>query len=143
MKCEIVRDDLECSLPHMPPGHEAQWEYRSVMRNRRMQDVPFFKRGAILEEKNCFMLVEMGCAVPADDECAKACGMTPEMIRAAMKAYERLALGIHPDDFEKFDAGEIAGYNSDGSCKPGPNAKPQRSTLPLSDPDDEESEDDT
>jgi hypothetical protein len=138
MKCEIVRDDLECSLQHMPPGHEAAWEYRSTLRNKRMVDVPFFKRGAILEEKNCFMLVEMGCAIPADEECQKACGMTPEMIRAAMRAQDKVSLGISPEDYEKFDAGEIAGYNPDGSYKPGPNFKAAAPVAPLAEDDDEE-----
>ncbi len=133
MKCEIVRDDLECSLPHMPPGHEAAWEYRSIMRNRRMRDVPFFKRGAILEEKDCYMLVEMGVAVPADEECRIAAGMTPEMIRAAMKAQDKVALGIAPEDYEEYDAGIMAGYNPDGTKKPGPNYKPEKPDVPLAD----------
>ncbi len=139
MKCEIVHDALECSLPHMPPGHEEQWEYRTVTRNRRQVQVPFFKQGAILEEQNCFMLVEMGCAVPADQECQDACGMSPEQIRAAVKAYKRVSLGIHPDDYEKFDAGEIAGYNPDGSNKPGPNAKAIEASK--SEPEDDEEDD--
>ncbi len=139
MKCEIIRDDLECSLPHMPPGHEAAWEYRQTMRNKRMQAVPFFKRGAILEEPNCFMLVEMGCALPADKECQEACGMTPDQIRSACKAYDRLALGIHPSNFEAFDRGEMVGYNPDGSNKPGPNFKPEKpAPLPLQDADEED-----
>jgi len=138
MKCEIIRDDIEVSLVHLPPGHEPAWEYRNVMRNKRMQDVPFFKRGAILEEKNCFMLVEMGVAVPADEECRIAAGMTPEMIRLAKKAYERLALGIHPDDFSDFDAGIMAGYNADGTKKPGPNFKAAQAAAKAQDDEDEE-----
>lgn len=138
MKCEIIRDDVECSLPHMPPGHEEAWEYRSILRNKRMVDVPFFKRGAILEEANCYMLVEMGCAVPADEECRLAAGMTPEMLRLAIKAYERLALGIHPDDFAEFDAGIMVGYNPDGSKKPGPNFKAAVIAEIAAEDDDEE-----
>lgn len=51
-----------------------------------------------------------------------ACGMTRPQIDAAIKAAERVAAGIHPDDFSRFDSGEIAGYNPDGSYIPGPNA---------------------
>ncbi len=138
MKCEIIRDDLECSLSHMPAGHEAAWEYRPTKRNKRIQQIPFFKRGAILEEKDCYMLVEMGVAVPADAECAEAAGMSPEMIRAAQKAYNRLALGIAPEDFDKFDAGEIAGYNPNGSYIPGPNAKPEQPAITEPDEDEDD-----
>ncbi len=122
----------------MPPGHEEAWEYRPTLRNKRIQQVPFFKRGAILDEKDCYMLVEMGCAVPADEECRVASGMTPDMIRLAMLAYNRLALGIHPDDFADFDAGIMAGYNADGSNKPGPNFKAARPDVPLAEDDDED-----
>lgn len=60
-------------------------------------------------------------AVPADDECAKAAGMTPEEMKVAQHHQDRVRLGIHPEDFEAFDSGIMAGYNPDGSFKPGPN----------------------
>ena len=82
------------------------------------------------------MLVEMGVAVPADEECAIKAGMSHEAIRAAQNAYERLAHGIAPEDFAKFDAGEIAGYNPDGSYIPGPNAKSE--ITDATEPEDEE-----
>jgi hypothetical protein len=138
MKCKIISNNLECVPAHMPPGHEAQWAYRSVLRNRRMQDIPYWHLGAILEMPDCYMLVEQGCALPEDEECRIAAGMTPEMIRAAIKAYERLDLGIHPDDFADYDAGIMAGYNADGSKKPGPNFKAARPDVPLAEEDDEE-----
>jgi len=139
MKCEIIRDDLEISLP-VPPGHEEQWEMRSIRRNRKTVEVPFVKHGAIWEHPHAFALVEMGCAVPADEECQIACGMSPEDIRAAMKAQEKVSLGIYPTDYEKFDAGEIVGYNPDGSYKPGPNWKAPAADVPLADHHDEDDE---
>jgi hypothetical protein len=62
----------------------------------------------------------MGVAEPVDDECRTRANRTPEQMAAAAHAYERTRLGIHPEDFEKFDAGEIVGYNADGSYIPGP-----------------------
>jgi hypothetical protein len=78
------------------------------------------------------LLVQMGCAEPADEECAKASGMTPERMEAAQHAYERISIGIHPDDYELFDAGLIAGYRPDGSYIPGPNAEPEEDQEPES-----------
>ena len=63
----------------------------------------------------------MGIAVPADDECAQAAGLTPVQMQAAQHAQERVRLGVHPDDYEAFDAGIMAGYNPDGTFVPGPN----------------------
>jgi hypothetical protein len=68
-------------------------------------------------------LVQMGCAEPADEECDKAAGMTPERIAIAAHAYERVHRGIHPDDYEAYEAGLMTGYNPDGSFIPGPNAE--------------------
>lgn len=114
---------------------------RSVMRNKRMQDVPFWKRGAIIETPDCYLLVQMGCCAPADDECAKEAGMTPDMIRAATKAYERVAKGIHPDDYAAFDKGEMTGYDPQTGAKtPGPNAPAEQPAPPINTDDSEEDE---
>lgn len=81
--------------------------------------------GTVIEDAECWRIVQMGQAEAADDECAAAVGMTPEALATAQRAAKRLAAGIIPQDFEKFDAGQIAGYNADGSYKPGPNATPE------------------
>lgn len=134
MKAQFVRDDIEISLP-VPPGHEDQWEYREVRRNGKMVNVPFWKNGATIEHPDAHALVSMGCAVPADDECHQAANMTPLQIRAAIKAQDKVSKGIHPDDYAKFDNGEILGYNPDGSYIPGPNFKAE---APVAEVDDEE-----
>lgn len=120
MKCKIIRTDIECSPAHMPPGNETQYEYRDTLRNGAIEKVPFWKNGAILEMPDVHLLVQMGCAVPADDACLLRAHRNPEELAAAQKAYNRLAKGIHPDDFELFDQEIIAGYKPDGSYDPGP-----------------------
>ena len=81
-----------------------------------------FPAGHVIDHPDAHLLVGMGVAIPADEECARRAGMTEAQMAAAQHAARRLAAGIHPDDFAKFDAGEIAGYEPDGSYKPGPNA---------------------
>jgi len=68
-------------------------------------------------------LVRLGVAEPADEECEKMCGMSQEMRLRVQYAYQRVHRGIHPDDYEDYDAGRMIGYNPDGSPIPGPNAE--------------------
>lgn len=125
MKCKIVRDDMVVSHPGgvnaLPVRYQEQIDVRIVTANGREQPRAFWKVGAILDTPDCWRLVQMGCALPADEECAAAANRTALQLAAAQAAYTRLAKGIHPDDFEKYNAGMIDGYNPDGSYKPGPN----------------------
>lgn len=77
--------------------------------------------GMIYEHPDVYLLVQLGVAEPADDECSKAAGMTQEMMMRAQHAQERTSRGIVPDDFELYDQGKILGYNPDGSYIRGPN----------------------
>lgn len=78
--------------------------------------------GTVIEHSDAFRLVQLGAAEPADEECQRAAGMSPRQFEAAVRAQRRAAAGIHPDDFEAFDSGEMVGYYPDGSPIPGPTA---------------------
>lgn len=71
--------------------------------------------GTIIDHPKAFRLVQMGVAVPEDDECRDRAGMTPERMEQAKLAYERADKGIHPDDFDDFDSGAMSGYDAEGS----------------------------
>jgi hypothetical protein len=78
--------------------------------------------GTVIDHPDAHMLVRQGCAVPADDECARAVAdMTPERTAAAQAHYEMVAKGIHPDDYEAYQAGAMVGYTPEGDWQPGPN----------------------
>lgn len=79
------------------------------------------KAGTTINHLMCFRLVQMGVAVPADEECRLAANRTPEQLVAAQKAAVRLSKGIDPSDFEAYEKGIMDGYNADGSFIPGPN----------------------
>ena len=122
MLAQIIRDDIEvapgfCDAEHL----QDKITRREVVRNDMPESVPFWIKGAILDFPDCFWLVRHGCAIPADEACRVRAGMSPEKMAAAQYAYDRLTHGIEPDDFEKYDKGQILGYNPDGSYKPGPN----------------------
>lgn len=122
MLAQIIRDDIEvapgfCDAEHL----QEKITWRDVVRNDVLESVPFWKKGTILDFPDCFWLVRQGCAIPADEACRLRAGMSPEKMAAAQYAHERLTRGIEPDDFDKYDKGQILGYNPDGSYIPGPN----------------------
>lgn len=136
MKARIIREDMEISpSADLSDSELAQTVERIVWRNNDNQPARFWRLGAIVERDDSHLLVELGVAEPADEECERAAGMTPDERRAAQHAARRLSAGIHPEDFALYDAGVIVGYNGDGTYKPGPNFD----QLPQ-DTDDEEDE---
>lgn len=138
MKARVIRDDIQ--LLAAPDQLSREWmeitDIKPILQNGRMIPRAFWKVGAIIDMPDCWRAVAHGWAEPADDECAEAAGhMTREQLDAAQKAYTRINLGIHPEDYAAFDAGEILGYNPDGSYKPGPNW-----VEPVEDDDEEDDE---
>jgi len=94
--------------------------------------------GTVIDHPDAFRLVQQGVAIPADEECQRAANRSAQQLAAAQYAYTRLAAGIHPDDYELFDAGVITGYNPDGTPKLGPAAEQDESLQTEEDePDDE------
>ena len=79
--------------------------------------------GTVIEHPDAYKLVQLGVAVPEDEECIRRANMTELQMAQAQQGQRRVSLGIHPEDYEAFDAGEIAGYYPDGTAIPGPNAE--------------------
>lgn len=121
MQCRLIRNLETDASNEFPTG---------VMRAGTIRSSPPFKAFDIVT------LVQMGCAEPADEECAKAANMTSDQMAAAQYAYERANRGIAPEDFEAYDAGLMTGYRPDGSWIPGPNAEPEQDESPLYLPED-------
>ena len=110
MKCRTVLE-LDCMCETCRSGGEC-----TAYPDRK---VP---AGTEIEHPDAFKLVRRGAAEPADEECAEAAGMTEYQMAVAQHAQRRTAAGIHPEDFEAFDAGLMVGYYPDGRHVPGPNA---------------------
>jgi hypothetical protein len=85
----------------------------------RTGTLPTVPAGTVIDHPAAWQLVRMGMAEPADDECCDRADMTPERMAAAQKAQEKVRLGIHPDDFQAFDAKLLKGYQEDGTWIPG------------------------
>lgn len=108
---------------------------------RKSEDCPSGKlpAGTEIEHKHAFWLVRQGVAEAADDECRIATNRTPGQLVRAQARYDVTAKGIAPEDIAAFEAGQMDGYNPDGSFKPGPNYVPE-STIWT--PDSEENDGD-
>lgn len=76
--------------------------------------------GTVIDHPDAYKLVQIGCAEPADEECQRRHGRTPEQLAAARHAYRRVSAGIAPEDYEAFDEGIMAGYTPEGEWIPGP-----------------------
>lgn len=120
MMARFLRDDIEYSGPpefNVDDLHDVQ-----VLKNHTKQTIRCWKKGAVVNNPKSFRLVQQGMCEPADEECRIRANMSPERMKLAQNAFGRLAAGIHPDDFDRYDRGEMLGYNADGSDIPGPNA---------------------
>lgn len=112
MKCRLLAEQ------QASPATADDWRYFEQHGHHRK-----LPAGTVIDNSDAYLLVRMGIAVPEDDECAAAHGMTHEQLWASRKAAEKVALGIWPEDYAAFDAGVMRGYNPDGSFIPGPNAE--------------------
>lgn len=77
--------------------------------------------GFIDEGPESWKLVVHGVAIPEDEECRLKVNMTPEEMAQRQHVYNRLAVGIHPEDWAAYDRGEMIGYDEQGRKIPGPN----------------------
>lgn len=112
MKARFVRSGQICTKPEKHPEDVTQ-----------VGDAYHWNIGAEVEHPEAYKLVGMGIAVPADEECEKRANMTPAQLAAAQHAAKRVEAGIHPEDYELYDSGQILGYTADGEYIPGPNAQ--------------------
>jgi hypothetical protein len=91
--------------------------------------------GHVIDRADSWKLVRLGKARPADEECARAAGMTEQEMQAAIQAQARISRGILPEDWAAFDRGEMDGYDADGNPIPGPNAAPTEEDPPYQPPE--------
>lgn len=144
MKAQIIRDDIEVS-PAFADQEDLQplIVRKPMMRDGWTQQVPHWRNGAILEFPDCHYLVRQGVAIPADEKCAQRARRTPEQMKKAQYAYERLVRRIDVDDFDIYDAGVITGYDEKGDYIPGPNYSRLHEFRPVNGTDDDDEEDET
>lgn len=77
--------------------------------------------GSIIEDPRAYKLVALGVAEPADEECAQRVAMTPAQMKEAQRRQAMFSKGIQPEDYDRYESGEILGYDENGEDIPGPN----------------------
>ncbi len=81
-------------------------------------------RGTVVEGEEALLRVSTGQAEPIDEECSKACGMTPAQLAISQRNYLSAMAGIRgKKDHELFVAGVIDGYEP-GTTDQNPIYKP-------------------
>jgi hypothetical protein len=100
MKCKLLHDTP--AAPTIPPN-------KTIL-----------PAGTVIDHPDAWLLVQMGAAEAVDRECELKADRTPEQLKQAQYEHLRTRRGISPEDYAAYDAGEIVGYNADGSAKPGP-----------------------
>lgn len=80
-------------------------------------------KGTVIEgrEARPWFYVQMGAAIPLDDECRIAAGMTDQEIDSQVYLYEAKRAGIQPEDMAAWRAGAMTGYDEEGEWIQGPN----------------------
>ena len=134
MKCKLTKE-LEVVESLAP-----QWLLDQCVRRGKFLFAPI---GTMYHDEECWRLVANCVAEAIDDECRAKVVRTPEQLaektawmadgdafkEVLMTSVEwsalRLERGIHPDDFKRYEAGEIIGYTQHGDYVHGPNWKPE------------------
>ena len=106
-------------------------------------------KGTVIEGRACrpWFYVQMGAAIPLDDECRMAAGLTDDQIELQVKLYEAKLAGIQPEDMAAWKANAMTGYDENGEWIPGPEysawrAKFGSSSIYLPGGNEDECEDD-
>lgn len=95
---------------------------RYVARDGRKGPVAIYPKDTEFDGEHAVLLVKTGQAVPVDDECRKACGMSADQIDAQQVNYQMDSIGIHdPEAREMYRGGIISGIDPEtGEYIPGP-----------------------
>jgi len=113
MKCKFVLD-VEADLRGVSADQLHLLREKTVIERDTGKVVacPYFPEDTVYENPLAYRFVNTGMAVPADEECEKACiPMTPEQRERRQLEYQANCLGIHEDEHrELFFKGVIAGY---------------------------------
>lgn len=108
MKAILLADE-DVTLNDLPPEYVNKLGF--VRRKGRQLPVAIFPKGTEFEGPHALHLVSTGQAMPSDDECKAACGMTPGQLARNSRAYSAAANGIGGEkDLAMFLAGAIDGY---------------------------------
>ncbi len=103
MKAEYIKPNVLVN-PRSPKPPADKVETRA-------NGTTVWKVGAIVSHPHAYRLVQMGVAVPADDECIRRANMTPHQMAEAQFAQEALSKFIEVKHKELYRHGLIAGYD--------------------------------
>lgn len=105
----VLNLDQHADLDTLPPEYQDKIEF--IPTPGSQEPTAIFPKGTIFEGEHALQLCRTGQASPADDECAKAVGMTPLQIAMNNRKYAAAVAGIKGKrDLAMFMSGAIEGY---------------------------------
>lgn len=90
MQCKLIRDTTRKNPNYSARDHERCRKTGKRYGIACSLPVP---SGEVIDHPQAYRLVQMGMAVPHDDECANAANMTTGQMQAAQEAQDRLSHG--------------------------------------------------
>lgn len=114
MKCKLIRYD--CVTPN--PAWSAKKAMQAKVKGRAYsvpKTLPL-KFGTVVDHPDAYLLVQMGQAIPEDEACRQAAGLTPEQMAHVQKRYELFSKGMLYDEDGnevEFDDVELEEDNAD------------------------------
>lgn len=96
MKCKLIRHDLETPNPKWSAEKAERAKSRGKPYNVP-QNLPL-AFGTVIDHPDAFRLVQQGVAIPEDEACRLAAGLTDEQLAFVQSRYDRLAKGIGYDE---------------------------------------------
>lgn len=100
MKAELLRE-----MPRVNPAWSEK-DLHAAQKARRPYHVPQYvpaPAGTIIDDPDCWRLVMIGVAKPADDDCREAAPLSDEEIAERARRYDRLDKGRATGD-RRYDA---------------------------------------
>lgn len=104
-----------------PSGCNEEQLQKMTWKSTPQGPVAIFPAGTVVEGDEAILRCRCGIAMPLDDECKAATGLTDSQLRALQLQNQMAMLGINDKaDQELFKAGVIAGYDDKLEYIPGP-----------------------
>lgn len=117
MKAALVIDQF-ADVSTLTETQQAMITWKTVYKKPEA----IFPAGTVFEGDDAIRMCKTGQAMPVDDECAKACGLSAAQLASLQVGYKMDTLGINrKEDRELYRAGVILGYDNKLNYIHGPN----------------------
>ncbi len=114
MKCKLIRTDLDVSPQafdlygkEFVIANSSETGQKLKLRGK-VRDLRRWNWGTVLDSEYAAKQCRQGIAIPADDECREACGMSDAELIEKQRKYEKLSTdGSYEEDLRRKNAPKV------------------------------------